>query len=45
MANHYPSLNPEKALVWRIVHYDNLPWILDNGVHGRHAVENKKECA
>jgi hypothetical protein len=33
MANHYPSLNPEKALIWRIVHRDNLAWILDNGLH------------
>ena len=33
MANHYPSLNPDKALLWRIVHRDNLPWILDNGLH------------
>jgi hypothetical protein len=33
MANHYPKLNPEKALIWRIVHRDNLPWILDNGLH------------
>lgn len=33
MANHYPNLNPEKALIWRIIHRDNLPWILDNGVH------------
>ena len=33
MANHYPSLNAEKALIWRIVHRDNLPWILDNGLH------------
>lgn len=33
MANHYPSLNPNKALIWRIVHCDNLPWILDNGLH------------
>lgn len=33
MTNHYPSLNPEKALIWRIVHRDNLPWILDNGLH------------
>lgn len=29
----YPNLNPTKALIWRIVHRDNLPWILDNGVH------------
>lgn len=27
------SLNPEKALIWRIVHRDNIPWILDNGLH------------
>ena len=33
MANHYPNLNPEKALIWRIVHRDNLPWILDNGLY------------
>lgn len=33
MANHYPSLNPDKALIWRIVHRDNLPWILDCGLH------------
>lgn len=33
MANHFPNLNLEKALIWRIVHRDNLPWILDNGLH------------
>ena len=33
MAERYPNLNPEKALIWRIVHRDNLPWILDNGLH------------
>jgi hypothetical protein len=33
MVNHYPNLNPEKALIWRIVHRDNLIWILDNGLH------------
>ena len=32
MVNHYPNLNPEKALIWRIIHRDNLPWILDNGL-------------
>ncbi|MDR0528889.1 MAG: DUF4433 domain-containing protein [Zoogloeaceae bacterium] len=32
MANHYSNLNPKKALIWRIVHRDNLPWILDNGL-------------
>jgi hypothetical protein len=29
----YTRLNPDKALIWRIVHRDNLPWILDNGLH------------
>lgn len=33
MANHYPNLNAEKALIWRIIHRDNLPWVLDNGLH------------
>lgn len=33
MTNHYPNLNPEKALIWRITHCNNLPWILDNGLH------------
>ena len=33
MANPYPSLSPEKALIWRIVHRDNLAWLLDNGLH------------
>jgi hypothetical protein len=27
------TLNPEKALIWRIVHRDNIPWILDNGLY------------
>jgi len=34
MAYDYSStLNPEKALIWRIVHRDNLSWILDNGLY------------
>ena len=33
MPNHYPDLNAEKALIWRIVHRDNLPWILDHGLY------------
>lgn len=28
----YSRLNLEKALIWRVVHRDNLPWILDNGL-------------
>lgn len=41
MPNHYPSLNPDKALIWRIVHGSNLAWILDNGLHcGNSAVRS-----
>ena len=30
------NLNPEKALIFRIVHVDNVPWILDHdGLHSR----------
>lgn len=29
------NLNPDKALIFRIVHRDNVPWILDNGMHCR----------
>ncbi len=28
-----PPLHPGKALIFRIVHRDNLPWILDHGLH------------
>lgn len=31
--NDSATLNPTKALIWRIVHRENLPWILDNGLH------------
>ena len=27
------DLNPEKALIFRITHRDNIPWILDHGLH------------
>lgn len=33
MSYNYQNLNPNKALIWRIVHRDNLPWIWDNGLH------------
>ncbi len=33
MYNYSERLNPKKALIWRIVHRDNLLWILDNGLH------------
>jgi hypothetical protein len=29
---HYGALNAGKALIWRIVHRDNLPWILRHGI-------------
>jgi hypothetical protein len=32
------TLNPEKALIFRIVHRDNLPWILDHGLHARNGL-------
>lgn len=28
-------LNPTKALIFRITHVDNVPWILDHGLHCR----------
>lgn len=33
MSGKYSNLNPEKALIWRIVHRDNLPWILYHGLY------------
>lgn len=33
MATLSSSLNPERALIWRILHRDNLPWVLANGLH------------
>jgi hypothetical protein len=34
MANQlYPNLNPNKALIFRITHRDNLPWLLRYGLH------------
>lgn len=35
--NYQHSLNPQKALIWRIVHRANLPWILENGLHAINA--------
>jgi hypothetical protein len=31
------SLVPEKAFIFRIVHVDCLPWILDHGIHCRNS--------
>ena len=33
------NLNPEKALIFRIVHVENVPWILDHGLHCRTSPE------
>ncbi len=33
MYDYRKTLNPKKALIWRIVHRDNIPWVLDNGLH------------
>jgi hypothetical protein len=30
-------LNPDKALIFRITHRDNVPWILEHGLHCRSA--------
>ncbi len=29
------QLNPQQARIFRIMHKDNLPWILDHGLHAR----------
>lgn len=29
----YANLNAQNAYIWRIIHKDNLPWILANGLH------------
>lgn len=29
----YKNLNPHKALIWRIIHVDNFPWVIENGLH------------
>ena len=33
------NLNPVKALIFRIVHAANVPWILDHGLHCRSSAE------
>ena len=39
--NYSETLNPQKALIWRIVHRNNIPWILDNGLYcGNSKVES-----
>ncbi len=31
------DLSPEKALIFRITHIDNVPWLLTNGIHCRNS--------
>jgi hypothetical protein len=31
------SLTPEKGLIFRITHIENVPWILENGLHCRNS--------
>jgi hypothetical protein len=31
--NYATLLNPERALIFRIIHQENLPWVLENGLH------------
>jgi ssDNA thymidine ADP-ribosyltransferase DarT-like protein len=33
------ALNPEKALIFRITHIANVPWLLDHGLHCRNSSE------
>lgn len=33
----FPEFNRDKALIFRIVHRDNVPWLLDNGLHCRNS--------
>ena len=32
---NWPFLTAEKALVYRVTHIQNVPWILDHGLHCR----------
>jgi hypothetical protein len=32
-SRYAPNLNSDKALIFRITHRDNIPWILDHGLH------------
>jgi ssDNA thymidine ADP-ribosyltransferase, DarT len=32
------KLTAERALIFRIVHRNNIPWILNNGIHSRNSV-------
>lgn len=38
----YMNLNPEKALIWRITHRQNIPWIFANGLHAGNSVSSSQ---
>ena len=33
MLSNVSELTPERALIFRVTHVDNLPWTLDHGLH------------
>lgn len=37
------NLNPERALIFRITHVANVPWILEHGLHSRNSPEQDPE--
>jgi hypothetical protein len=37
-------LTQEKGLIFRITHRDNVPWILDNGMHARNGDKFDPDC-
>jgi hypothetical protein len=43
MASRYASLNADKALIWRITHRQNLPWIFTHGLHAGNGVASSAD--
>jgi len=40
VADPYSKLNADKALIWRIIHRDNLPWVLQHGLHSGNSTQH-----
>jgi len=38
------ELTKDKALIFRITHRDNVPWILDNRMHARNGEKFDPKC-
>lgn len=38
------TLTQEEGLIFRITHLDNVPWILDNGMHARNGARSDPNC-